>query len=627
MFEFDQYQRALRRRTAEPPPAAYRPASDITELSFLWWSEHCVECADPDCYTSCALFEARPDGRCRRFAYGIFRNRRYRSLRGYGAEVAFKRWGKLEAHGNVWMEPAAVVLRRERALALKRRLARTVGSLAARISADPRWRPDPPEPRKIARRLHRQGPPARWPEAFLLEVYNPGAAPVDLQVSMRCVETPDCVTAVPPLLTTLRLPPGYSRHRIERARFEAIAAAGRPFKVALLPAGDEAVRLVFLTCDFVIEGGPEAAAPEVANPVKCVVFDLDDTLWTGVLLHGDRPRLRPGVERVLRELDRRGILLSLASKNDHAAALAHLTATGLADLFLHPEIGWGPKSIAIARIAGRLNLGLDAFAFVDDTPFERAEVAAAHPGVACLDAAEVESLLEDARFRGSDSADAGRRREFYRDEIARTAELQQSGEDHLTFLRSCDIELSIKALTPADLDRAVELIQRTNQLNFSARRYGRNEILDLVRDPRLSICVMTCRDRFGDYGTIGVVVAAVDGPTLRIEDFMLSCRVQGRGIEQAVFAHLVASARPRPERIWVRFRPTPRNVPARRALEDLGFAFETRGARACAAAGGADDAGFVLDLTRHDLLSDVIRVSAHDGMDPAAPVPPAAAVA
>ncbi|MBK8906616.1 MAG: HAD-IIIC family phosphatase [Rhodospirillales bacterium] len=378
---------------------------------------------------------------------------------------------------------------------------------------------------------------------------------------------------------------------------------------------------MFLACDFVIEDGREAAAPGVANQVKCVVFDLDDTLWTGVLLHGDRPRLRPGVERVLRELDRRGILLSLASKNDYGSAWEQLIRMGLDDLFLHPQIGWQPKSIGIARIADHLNLGLDAFAFVDDNPFERAEVAAACPEVVAFDAAEMEAILDHPRFRGSDSVDAARRRQYYRDEMARNAVRKQSSHDYGAFLRSCDIELSARTFASKDLDRTAELIQRTNQLNFSGRHYGRDDILRLVRDSCFRICVMTCRDRFGDYGTIGVAVVARLGATLRIEDLMLSCRVQGRGLERAVFAHLITSTAPRPERLWVRFRPTARNAPARQALEDLGFRLD------CDGAGDVDGAGFILDVTHHDLQSDVIRVIADDWAGPADQRPSATTLA
>lgn len=410
MFEFDQYQSRHRKDTGVSPAGDYHPVSNIEQMSFMWWSEHCIECADPDCYASCDLYQPRPDGRCRRFVYGINKNKRFRSLRGYGAEIDFKKWGKLEADGNVWMEPAADVMRREWMLATKRSLLRVVGRLAVRISRNPRWNGLAPEPRKLVRRLHRHrqqnlAPSTRRPDAFLLEVYNPGDDPVDVQLGMRLAKFApiDPGGAQPlPFLMTLRLNPGYVRHRVERRYFDEIVDSGLPFKVTIVPEGDRTVRLVFLTCDFVIERVPVQQSSPVQGPIKCVVFDLDDTVWAGVLLEGGATQPKPATVRLLYELDRRGILLSIASKNDHDEAWAHLEAAGLADLFLHPQIGWAPKSFGIRRIAERLNLGLDAFAFIDDNPFELEQVATALPKVMCIGIYDLDGILDNPRFAGGE---------------------------------------------------------------------------------------------------------------------------------------------------------------------------------------------------------------------------------
>ena len=113
MFEFDKHDR--RQGTGAKPRAPYVPFEGGRRRAFLLWGEHCTECAAPDCYTSCALYAARPDGRCRRFEYGVYRNRNFPSATGFGAEVVFRRWGKIEAQGNVAMLPAAAVNAAERA--------------------------------------------------------------------------------------------------------------------------------------------------------------------------------------------------------------------------------------------------------------------------------------------------------------------------------------------------------------------------------------------------------------------------------------------------------------------------------------------------------------------------------
>src|SRR5215469_11616077 len=105
MFEFDQYEAQLHPNSPAEPEVPFPRHADISKLSLLSWGEHCTECAAPACYQSCDLYQARPDTRCRRFRFGIYRNRKFRSLRGYGAEVAFKKWGVLATMGNTAMIP------------------------------------------------------------------------------------------------------------------------------------------------------------------------------------------------------------------------------------------------------------------------------------------------------------------------------------------------------------------------------------------------------------------------------------------------------------------------------------------------------------------------------------------
>ena len=131
---------------------------------------------------------------------------------------------------------------------------------------------------------------------------------------------------------------------------------------------------------------------ETEQAVKCLVWDLDNTLWDGVLLEDPQVSLRPEVADIVRTLDERGILHSIASRNDHGLAMEKLRQFELADYFLCPQINWNPKSASVEGIAKNLCLALDTFAFVDDQPFERAEVSFAHPKVLCIDAAELSGI-------------------------------------------------------------------------------------------------------------------------------------------------------------------------------------------------------------------------------------------
>jgi FkbH-like protein len=303
------------------------------------------------------------------------------------------------------------------------------------------------------------------------------------------------------------------------------------------------------------------------------VFDLDRTLWDGILLEG-RPglRLRPNVEFLLAELDRRGILLSVASKNQPADALAALRDRHIDHYFLHPQIGWGPKSEGLRRIAARLNIGIDTLAFVDDSEFERAEVAAHLPEVLVLPETALSLLHRHPLMQGSSSEEAPLRRLYYRDEAKRQEFQEASGLDYEAFLRSCEIVVVMSQPAAADIDRLHELVQRTNQLNFSGTRYGREDLAAILADPGRDVFVMRVRDRFGDYGLVGLAVIVRHPERPRLIDLALSCRVQGRQVEHGVLATLADHYRAGgAHALDVVYRRTARNAPAGQVFDDLGF--------------------------------------------------------
>jgi len=135
------------------------------------------------------------------------------------------------------------------------------------------------------------------------------------------------------------------------------------------------------------------AAPAIQSSIKCVVWDLDNTLWKGVLLEDENVELRPEVCRIIKALDERGILHSVASKNDYLYATAKLKEFGLLEYFLYPQISWNTKVKGIETIAASLNIGLDSIALIDDQAFERDEVTHTLPMIMCLDAANLDHVL------------------------------------------------------------------------------------------------------------------------------------------------------------------------------------------------------------------------------------------
>ncbi len=159
---------------------------------------------------------------------------------------------------------------------------------------------------------------------------------------------------------------------------------------------------------------------ERQKETKCVVWDLDETIWDGILLEMDAVKLKPGIKEIIRTLDSRGILHSIASKNDYDDAMCKLKEFGLDEYFLYPEINWNAKSISIANIRKNLNIQPETIMFVDDNPLERDEVQSEHPEVLCVDASEYNSLLThpclNPRFI---TADSKRRRLMYLEDLER----------------------------------------------------------------------------------------------------------------------------------------------------------------------------------------------------------------
>ncbi len=602
MFEIDQYDPTLH---TEPPLAVQAPythSEDVAEMSFLVWGEHCTECSAPACYQTCDLYEPRPDTRCRRFKFGIHRNRRFNSFRGYGAEVSFKKWGVLAATGNTAMAPRSRVAWQERGSVFAGRILSALGPMIGRITRDERWQyPVFGLSRRVSNWLHGRNKGRTKPDAFMLEVYNPGGEQVRMQLGMDYAPEAQhglskMVQIRPRFRTTISFAPGYSRHEFERRLFESFTDTGLAFNITLTPEADTSARLVFLSADFIRYRAQKSATPKLPD-IKCVVWDLDNTMWDGILVENDDVQPKENVKRILQALDKRGILCSIASKNNHEMAWRRLEQLGIAEYLLVPQINWSPKSENVRMIAQRLNIGLDTLAFVDDNPFELSEVGTAVPEVACINVKDVGGLLDGDRFQGSTTADAKNRRRYYQETISREETQAKYADNYLEFLSHCEISLEIRGYCADDFDRAAELVQRTNQLNFSGRKYDREHLRTILDDSNVDKYVLGCADKFGAYGLIGFGMVRRQEGFLEIQDLMLSCRIQGKLVEQAFFDHLERCHNGANTRgIRVNFTETKRNQPARQALEAAGFRkTET-------------DNGYFRDV-RHDRTeSDIVRV-------------------
>ena len=267
----------------------------------------------------------------------------------------------------------------------------------------------------------------------------------------------------------------------------------------------------------------------MSKKIKCLVWDLDNTLWDGILLEDRDVVLKDGIIDILKELDRRGILLSIASKNDRDDAMRKLREFGIEEYFIYPQIGWGSKAESISEIAASLNISTDTFAFIDDQPFEREEVNFTLPEVMAIDAAEYKNLLQMDRFIPKFiTEDSRMRRKMYQADLERkNAEsgFKGSGEE---FLATLGMELTVASVEKGDLERVEELTVRTNQLNSTGITYSFEELEGFIRSKDHIFLIAELKDKFGPYGKIGLVLLEETEDVLRIKLLLMSCRVMTR---------------------------------------------------------------------------------------------------
>jgi len=311
--------------------------------------------------------------------------------------------------------------------------------------------------------------------------------------------------------------------------------------------------------------------------VKCVVWDLDETVWPGVAIESvddELPRVRPEVLRAIGVLEERGIVSSVASRTDPGLLDTLRAHPDVGDRFVAPHLSWGHKSEAIAAIADELGIGTDAIAFVDDNAFERAEVANGLPEVRVLTLAELFDSLERPAFRPATvTQDARQRPRRYREEQERRAAARDFAGRTEEFLRASDIRLDLRPATEADLDRLAELVERTHRLNTTGEPWPADRLRQVAADPSWLVPVARLTDRFGDYGLIGAALIDRAEPeqwALRL--FMVSCRAAGRDVAGAFLGRLVAAARRvGAERVLVDIRPSSSNLELRVLLRGAGF--------------------------------------------------------
>ena len=309
-----------------------------------------------------------------------------------------------------------------------------------------------------------------------------------------------------------------------------------------------------------MSAGTQQNAKKHNQEIKCLVWDLDNTLWHGVLLEGDAVLLSEEAKHVIQVLDRRGILHSIASKNDSSLASHKVREFGLEDYFLYPQINWNTKSSSVERIAKSLNIGLDTIAFIDDDPFERDEVNSACPQVFCVEAENLRHLTKMPEMMPQFvTRDSKRRREMYLSDIKRNEEESDFTGPKEEFLATLRMSFMLSEAQENDLERAEELTARTHQLNSTGHTYSYEELNRLRQSHQHKLLVAELTDRYGAYGKIGLALVECRQEQWTLKLLLMSCRVMSRGVGTIMLSHVLNLAKQAGVRFRADFAPTDSN--------------------------------------------------------------------
>ncbi len=329
---------------------------------------------------------------------------------------------------------------------------------------------------------------------------------------------------------------------------------------------------------------------------KIIVLDLDNTIWGGVVGEVGWENLRLGghdhmgeayvdFQMALKGLTHRGVLLGIVSKNDEATALEaikkHPAMILRIEDFAGWEVSWEDKAQSIVKLLERLNLGLESAVFIDDHPAERARVREALPQVLVpewpAEATFFKRALLGLRcfYTASLNKEDLERAQMY-DREKQRSELKRSVGSLDDWLHTLQLRVTIEHLAGPNLARTTQLLNKTNQMNLSTRRMTQGELMRWASEPEHALWTFSVSDRFGDSGLTGIASIEVTGERGRIVDFIVSCRVMGRKVEEAMLYIVIQHARSLGlAEVYAEYLPTARNGPCLAFFKQSGYRYDS----------------------------------------------------
>ena len=543
-------------------PKPHKLPFDYESRCLLMWEEHCVECSPPYCYHHCVNYQRRKDNRCVRMNGGIRKSYQSTGSLPYAAVCTFRKWAKLEALYASHPVSDKVYRWSDK---LNECLSNVVFTMAhAMRRLLPSYAPYSRFNRYKNHWLNTCCTQDERFDLFYIDCELKDKEQVQLLVQ---IDQPEKVL----FSQMFSLQKGDNQLSIDISSIEPNVPYTRIFITPMNEDTDTTIVFTWLDL-FKLRKLQSKENEEPAEKVKVVVWDLDNTLWKGTLVNDSNVVLNDEAFSVVRQLDQRGILNTIASKNDYQPAIDKLKELGIDEYFLCPAINWGQKSLNIKEIAKRLNLGINSFAFIDDNIREREEVKTALPMVRVYDEKNLQQLLKRDEFNVPVSELSKKRRLSYMQEVSRRQFAENFSDDYDAYLRNLGMTLEVYAVGPQNQQRCFELVSRSNQLNLTTNRYTEEEFQQLLRRSDIVAFAFGCKDKFGDYGIISFLSLQIDGNEGRITDFVVSCRVAKKKVENAIITSLKGPLAARGiKRLRAMLIRTKKNGPLSEVFRDLPF--------------------------------------------------------
>ncbi len=308
------------------------------------------------------------------------------------------------------------------------------------------------------------------------------------------------------------------------------------------------------------------------DKMKLVIWDLDNTIWDGILLENNEIILRREVLNILQSLDQRGILQSIVSKNEYSLAYSKLKELKIDHFFILPQITWNAKSTSVNYLIKKLDIDQKFVIFIDDQETELREIIYAFPNIQVFDAKDLNNiLLLPSLMPDYISEEAHHRRNLYLIDLQRKNAHQEFCGSNEDFLKTLGIELTIRKAHRQDIKRIRELTQRTHQLNSTGVCYSHEQLLKYSQSDNYILLIVEMSDNYGNYGKIGFALIYSQGTSWVIKLILVSCRVITYGIGM-VFLNLIREiAKNKGKRLFAEYSPNKANSLMNVALRFTGF--------------------------------------------------------